>query len=123
MVKTCSILITIYSIVSQNHAKQFLIKTRVNNVSEAVTKGSHDENVGYDDGQDYMAVARVKTVQFGAPFELRCNSDRDIEKCYFSKKDVIYRVRKGSSFNQKRLQCLCDVSFLVSNMLYYSCLQ
>ena len=117
MFKTCRLLVALYSIISQNHAKQFLIKTRVNNVSQTAPKGSHDENVGYDDGQDYMAAVSTKTVKFGDPFELRCNSDRDIEKCYFSKKDVIYRVQKGSSFNQKRLQCLCDVSFYLKHVI------
>ena len=117
MFKTCRILIALYSMISQNYAKQFLIKTSLNNVSKTFPKGSHDDNVSYDDGQDYMGAVSVKNVHFGAPFELRCNSDRDIEKCYFSKKDVIYRVRKGSSFNQKRLQCLCDVRFYLKHVV------
>ena len=117
MFRTFRILILLYSTVPQNYAKQFLIQTRLFNVSETVPKDFTDKHTSDDEDRDYMAEVNTKSVHFGDSFVLRCDSHQDIEKCFFSKNGVRYRVRKGTTFNQKRLQCLCDVSFCHKQVL------
>ena len=61
---------------------------------------------------DYMANVRIQNVDAGTPVEVRCDSPKKISACFFSKKDsnLYYKIQPKTTFQKKRLQCLCDVS-------------
>ena len=62
---------------------------------------------------DFMA-ADAKVVDVGSSVILRCPSKAKIRKCFFSRGDgdVRYRIRSGKKFENGRIQCLCDVSII-----------
>ena len=65
-----------------------------------------------DHHNDYMADLEIQSVDVGKPVELKCVSPKDFSRCLFSKTDgnLYYRIRPKASFEENRLQCLCDVS-------------
>merc|ERR1711915_734721 len=59
---------------------------------------------------DYMADIDIQSVDVGKPVELKCVSPKDFSACFFSKTDgnLYYRIRPNASFEENRIQCLCD---------------
>ena len=62
---------------------------------------------------DFMA-ANAKVVDVGSSVDLRCPSKAKISKCFFTREggDVRYRIRAGKKLENGRIQCLCDVSII-----------
>ena len=84
-------------------AKRYLIKARQNQPSKKIDDDKHN---------DYMADVQIKSVDVGNPVELKCVSPKEFSTCLFSKtgEDLLYRIKPNSTFDDSRLQCLCDVS-------------
>ena len=75
------------------------------------TSGAN-QTVGYD----YMDMVPhdSQTVQLGESVDLSCTSEEKISKCYFftPSKLIRYELKNGFEFQNRRMQCLCDVSLL-----------
>ena len=100
-------------ILTKCQTKHILIKTKpINGASRKVATSVSDMSA-YDDARDYSADVQTKTVNMGDPFDLKCTSLNEIRACYFARGDgnTIYRVKKGATFEQNRLQPLSDVSY------------
>ena len=82
------------------------------NISQHATE-ERNVDKSYD---DYMADIEIQSVNAGNPVELKCTSPKDISACFFSKTNefIYYKIQPKSTFPDKRLQCLCDVSNYVS---------
>ena len=67
------------------------------------------------DGNDYMNMVpdAGQSVQVGSSIDLKCSASEQISNCYFFRPDGLerYQIKKGSTYNQGRLKCLCDVRF------------
>ena len=59
---------------------------------------------------DYMADLDIQSVDVGSPVELKCSSPEEFSRCIFSKDGkLLYTVESKVSYQNDRLQCLCDV--------------
>jgi len=93
-------------------SKKFLIKTKEKSLNATKKKSI---NLSYDDSQnDYMADIQIQSVDAGTPVDFKCVSPKEFSACFFSKTgdNNYYKVEPKASFQNKRLQCLCDVSYL-----------
>merc|ERR1719369_2222993 len=91
--------------VSRYSTKTYLVDTKNR------LKGNCSKNPSKSfQGADYMAVEHLQSVDNGDPVELKCNSNTKIEKCWFHRPgdDIRYRLKSGDSYEDGRLQCLCD---------------
>ena len=101
-------------------AKKLLIETRQisgEKQSKRISNASHyddmdEENYVDDTSNDYMFDVEIKSVDAGNPVQLKCESPTEFSKCSFTKVDelISYEIRPKVSFQNQRLQCLCDVS-------------
>jgi len=86
-------------------AKKFLIKTKQHmNKTEPQLVGDEAHN-------DYMADIHIQSVDVGKPVTLKCNSPKEFSRCFFAKNgQLFYKIEPKVSYQNDRLQCLCDVS-------------
>ena len=86
-------------------SKKFIVKTKIGFDNQTTLTNQLK-------GNDYMASSSLQVVDIGSSVVMKCNSPKNIERCFFSKGDgdIIYRIRPGLTFHGGRLQCLCDVS-------------
>ena len=60
---------------------------------------------------DYMADIDIQSVDVGSPVELKCSSPKEFSRCIFTKDgNLLYTIKPKVSYQNDRLQCLCDVS-------------
>ena len=89
------------------NTKFILIETDDINENKTATE---DENVY---GKDYMnSAGSTQHVNVGDAYDIKCNSPKEIKKCSFiaNSGNTIFKVKSGATFDQNRIQCLCDVS-------------
>ena len=101
-------------ILASCNTKHILIKTKpIDGVAVKRFATNMSNMSTYDDAGDYSANVQAQSLRVGDPFDLKCNSPKEIKGCYFSREggNTIYRVRKGATFEQNRLQALSDVSY------------
>ena len=89
-------------------SKKFLMTTKEKSLN-ATKKKSMDESQN-----DYMADIQIQSVDVGTPVDLKCVSPKEFSACFYSKTgdNNYYKIEPKASFQNKRLQCLCDVSYL-----------
>ena len=86
-------------------ARKLLVKTR-QHLNKTEPKLVIDEA-----HNDYMAELDIQSVDVGSPVELKCSSPKEFSRCLFSKDgNLLYTVKPKVSYQNDRLQCLCDVS-------------
>ena len=89
-------------------SKKFLLTSKEKSLN-ATKKKSMDESQN-----DYMADIQIQSVDVGTPVDLKCVSPKEFSACFYSKTgdNNYYKIEPKASFQNKRLQCLCDVSYL-----------
>ena len=89
-------------------SKKFLLTSKEKSLN-ATKKKSMDESQN-----DYMADIQIQSVDVGTPVDLKCVSPKEFSACFYSKTgdNIYYKIEPKASFQNKRLQCLCDVSYL-----------
>ena len=89
-------------------SKKFLLTSKEKSLN-ATQKKSMDESQN-----DYMADIQIQSVDVGTPVDLKCVSPKEFSACFYSKTgdNNYYKIEPKASFQNKRLQCLCDVSYL-----------
>ena len=89
-------------------SKKFLMTTKEKSLN-ATKKKSMDESQ-----KDYMADIQIQSVDVGTPVDFKCVSPKEFSACFYSKTgdNNYYKIEPKASFQNKRLQCLCDVSYL-----------